>query len=109
MNTDPKSYILHLTVEEFLNLLRETFPVLNPETTPEPVEEQPKEDGPTFSGRIVYGIVGIERFFGVCHKTASDWKKDWLKPAIKQEGRKIMMDVEYALKLYGEKHPKETK
>ena len=72
-------------------------------------EEQPKEDGPTFSGRIVYGIVGIERFFGVCHKTASDWKKDWLKPAIKQEGRKIMMDVEYALKLYGEKHPKETK
>lgn len=63
--------------------------------------ESQEEDGPTFKGRIVYGVIGIERFFNVSHKTACEWKKGWLKPAIKQEGRKVMMDAEYALKLYG--------
>ena len=62
---------------------------------------------PTFTGRLVYGIKGIADLFDVCNKTASEWKKSWLKPAIKQEGRKIMTDVEYALKLYGQKRPQQ--
>ena len=98
MKTDLKTYILHLTVEEFIDVLKENIPAMgaaaaNPESQ--------EEDGPTFKGRIVYGVIGIERFFNVSHKTACELKKGWLKPAIKQEGRKVMMDAEYALKLYG--------
>lgn len=98
MKTDPKTYILHLTVEEFIDVLKENIPAMGAAA---PSAESQEEDGPTFKGRIVYGVIGIERFFNVSHKTACEWKKGWLKPAIKQEGRKVMMDAEYALKLYG--------
>ena len=98
MKPDSKTYILHLTVEEFVEVLKDNIPQLGTAT---PATETQEEDGPTFKGRIIYGVIGIERFFNVSHKTACEWKKGWLKPAIKQEGRKIMMDAEYALKLYG--------
>lgn len=107
MHTDPKTYILHLTVEEFIEVLKDNIPQLESATPAGAANQPAQSEGPTFTGRIIYGIIGIERFFGVSHKTASEWKKTWLKPAIKQEGRKIMMDAEYALKLYGQKHPKE--
>ena len=103
MKTDPKTYILHLTVEEFIDVLKD-----NLSTVPaaQQAEAASSHDGPTFTGRIIYGVNGIERFFNISHKTASQWKKTWLQPAIKQEGRKIMMDAEYALKLYGQKRAK---
>ena len=103
MKTDPKTYILHLTVEEFIEVLKDHLPQ---EQTAAAQAPAPATDGPTFTGRIIYGVNGIERFFNISHKTASEWKKTWLQPAIKQEGRKIMMDAEYALKLYGQKHAK---
>ena len=105
MKTDPKTYILHLTVEEFIEALKENIPQLG--AASKNTEENPQEEGPTFTGRLVYGIKGIADLFDVCNKTASEWKKSWLKPAIKQEGRKIMTDVEYALKLYGQKRPQQ--
>lgn len=103
MKTNPKTYILHLTVEEFIEVLKDHLPQEQNAATATPALAT---DGPTFTGRIIYGVNGIERFFNVSHKTASEWKKTWLKPAIKQEGRKIMMDAEYALKLYGQKRAK---
>ena len=98
MKPDPKTYILHLTVEEFIDVLKDNIPQLGAAAAS---AENQEEAGPTFKGRIVYGVIGIERFFNVSPKTACEWKKGWLKPAIKQEGRKVMMDAEYALKLYG--------
>lgn len=103
MKTDPKTYILHLTVEEFIDVLKDNLSMV---PAAQQAEAAPSHDGPTFTGRIIYGVNGIERFFNISHKTASQWKKTWLQPAIKQEGRKIMMDAEYALKLYGQKHAK---
>ena len=105
MKTDPKTYILHLTVEEFIEVLKDNLPQTQSALQSDPDLDQ-LQDGPTFTGRIIYGVNGIERFFNISHKTASQWKKTWLQPAIKQEGRKIMMDAEYALKLYGQKRAK---
>ena len=107
MKTDPKSYILHLTVEEFIEVLKENLPALEVQAQPQPAAAAETKEGPTFTGRLVYGINGIADLFDVCNKTASEWKKSWFKPAIKQEGRKIMTDVEYALKLYGQKRPQQ--
>lgn len=102
MNTSPDTLVLHLTVKELVEVIQTNINL--PAPTPE-APQNPVTDGPSFTGRIIYGINGIERFFDVSHKTACEWKKTWLKPAIKQEGRKIMMDAEYALKLYGQKRP----
>lgn len=95
------TFLVQLTVEDLLEILKKNFPVLAQK--PEPKEEpKPKkeEEGPTFTGRLVYGVVGIERLFNVSHKTAQQWKDGWMKPAIKQRGRKIVTDVAYAMKLF---------
>lgn len=102
MKPNPKTYILHLTVEEFIQVIQDNIRL--PQTTATAVPATPPVEGPTFTGRILYGVVGIERFFSISHKTACEWKKTWLKPAIKQNGRKILTDAEYALKLYDQKH-----
>ena len=56
------------------------------------------------TGRLVYGIVGLERALGVSHKTAQKLKDGVLKPAVKQRGRKIITDLDLALKLFDEKN-----
>ena len=94
------TFIVQLTMGQLLDTLRKEFPVLDkPAEKEAPVEEPPK-DGPTFMGRLLYGIAGIEDFFNVSHKTAWEWKDTWLKPAVKQRGRKIVVDAEYAVKLF---------
>ena len=61
-----------------------------------PAPEPPK------TGRLVYGIVGLERALGVSHKTAQKLKDGVLKPAVKQRGRKIITDLDLALQLFDE-------
>lgn len=97
MKTDPKTYILHLTVEEFIEALKENIPQLGAAAQ---AAEENKEDGPTFTGRVCYSLNETARFFQVSHKTICAWKKGWLAKAIKQNGRKIIVDIDYALKLY---------
>ena len=43
----------------------------------------------------------VESFFRISHKCASKWLQPtgWLYPAIKKNGRKIILDLDYALKL----------
>ncbi len=53
-------------------------------------------------GRFVYGIKGIEKLFGVCHKTAQEYKNTILKSAVKQKDRKIVVDVDKALQLFAQ-------
>ena len=107
------AFIVQLTVEQLITILKEEFPILTkpvvekaPEQVPEPGKQK---DGPTFTGRLLYGIKGIEDHFDVCHKTAWEWKESWLKPAVKQRGRKIVVDVEYAMKLFSMKETKKGK
>lgn len=98
MRTDNDTYLVHLTVGDLIEIIKEKFPAL---TSPDKGTTDPQTSGePTFTGRLVYGIKGIEDIFHVSHKTAQTWKNTWLAPAVKQNGRKIVTDVEYAFKLY---------
>ena len=55
---------------------------------------------------LVYGIRGIEQLFHVSHKTAQAYKDTFLKPAVCQNGRKIVVDRDLALKLFAEHEEK---
>ena len=100
MRKDKDTFIVQLTVGELIEILKEAFPILKQNPTKfdkEPVNCQP------FSGRLVYGLTGIQDLFNVSHKTAFEWKSTWLAPAVKQCGRKIVTDAENAMKLFGER------
>ncbi len=69
------------------------------------LRERPATDNNDSAGkRYVYGIVGLERALGVSHKTAQKLKDGILAPAVKQRGRKIVTDLDYALQLFDEKN-----
>ena len=107
------TYLVQLTVEELIEILKDKFPILTSDPAklqPRPLEnpDPEKTEGPTFSGRVLYGIKGIEDYFHVAHKTAWQWKDTWLAPAIKQRGKKIMVDLDYALILFSRKKAKKT-
>ncbi|RGU34490.1 DUF3853 family protein, partial [Alistipes indistinctus] len=42
------------------------------------------------------------KLFGVSHATAQRYKDTFLKPAVRQNGRKIVVDVAKALELFDE-------
>lgn len=48
----------------------------------------------------VYGLKGIQDLFKVSHTTAQIYKDGILKNAIYQTGRKIVVDVDKAIKLF---------
>ena len=56
------------------------------------------EDKP--SKRYVYGIAGISSLFNVSYATAFKLKSGVLKPAILQQGRKILVDANMAIELF---------
>lgn len=56
--------------------------------------------------RLLYGIKGIENFFNVSHRTAQSYKDGILAPAVSQNGRKIVVDADLALKLFNERRAK---
>lgn len=58
------------------------------------------------SGNLVYGIRGIEKLFGVSHKTAQYYKDHVIREAVMQNGRKIVVDADLALKLFNERRAK---
>ncbi len=55
---------------------------------------------------MLYGIKGIEDFFGVSHRTAQALKDGILQPAVSQNGRVIVTDAELALQLFNQKKTK---
>lgn len=54
--------------------------------------------------RYVYGIKGIEELFGCSHATAQHYKDNVINEAVTQNGRKIIVDVEYAIELFGRRN-----
>jgi len=60
------------------------------------MQEAPKK-------HMLYGIKGIEDFFGVSHRTAQALKDGILQPAVSQNGRVIVTDAELALELFNQK------
>ncbi len=60
--------------------------------------QKPKEEEKPHT--YVYGLDGICKLFGVCRTTAQTYKDTFLKDAIQQHGRKIVVDVELARDLF---------
>lgn len=50
--------------------------------------------------RYVYGVKGIADLFGVSHVTAQRYKDTFLKAAVVQRGRKIVVDADRAMELF---------
>ena len=87
-NTTPLAAI---TVGDLKELLRE----LNINTSPTAVKQA------TGNGkRYVYGLKGIQSLFHCSHLTAQRYKDTFLQPAVMQQGRKIVIDVEQAVELF---------
>ncbi|HOE75558.1 MAG TPA: DUF3853 family protein [Rectinema sp.] len=58
------------------------------------------------SGHYVHGLRGIQQLFGVSHKTAQEYKDGIIKDAVRQNGRKIVVDADLALELFNQRKSK---
>ena len=67
--------------------------------------ETPKEVQKSH-GRLVYGLRGIQELFGCSHKSAQYYKDHIIQEAVSQNGRKIVVDGDLALKLFDERRKK---
>lgn len=56
--------------------------------------------------RLVYGLKGIQDLFGCSHKAAQHYKDHVIRDAVSQNGRKIVVDADLALKLFNQKKTK---
>lgn len=65
---------------------------------------QNSDNRPT--GRLVYGLKGVADLFGCSHKTAQYYKDHVIREAVSQNGRKIVVDADLALKLFNERRAK---
>lgn len=89
MITDLNTPIWQLTVGEFLELQKKVSPE-KVETVVQPTNEK----------RYVYGIAGIAELFGCSKTTANAIKRSGkIDKAVKQIGRKIIVDARCALEL----------
>lgn len=59
-------------------------------------DQAPRKTGKNY----VYGLRGIRDLFNVSHVTAQKYKDTFLKPAVMQRGRKIVVDADMAIELY---------
>ena len=87
-----------LTVDEFIELIDERIRVAS--------KEGKAFSSASPSSNLVYGIRGIEKLFGVSHKTAQYYKDHLIKEAVMQNGRKIVVDADLALKLFNDRRAK---
>lgn len=82
----PDTRIIDLTVSQLQEIIRSEIP--------KPAEEQRVR-------RLAYGLDGIAEIFGCSRATAQRIKNSGvIDKAITQVGRKIVVDVDRALKLY---------
>ena len=80
---------LHMSVEEYLQFLKEK------EEGHVAKESPPK--------RYIYGLKGLQELFGCSTTTAWRIKNlPWMRPAITQVGRKIIVDVDMVMSLIKE-------
>ncbi len=88
--------LVTLSVDEFVQLLDDRLKAAGSmnNNAQEPAEQK----------NLIYGIRGIERLFGVSHKTAQHYKDTFLQPAVSQTGRVIVVDRDLALKLFAKNH-----
>ncbi len=69
-----------------------------------PHPSQDNEQQPT--GRLVYGLRGIQDLFHCSHKQAQHYKDNIIHEAVRQNGRKIVVDADKALELFNQRKAK---
>ena len=79
-----------LTVSQLVDLLDKYKPA------------RPTTPARDYTQGYVYGLKGHRKLFNVSHPTAQRYKDTFLKPAIRQNGRKIVVDAVKALELFDE-------
>ena len=64
-----------------------------------------KQEAPAvqMSTNYVYGLNGIKKLFNVSHATAQRYKDTIIKDAVRQNGRKIIVDADLAIELFQQK------
>ena len=92
MFIDDNTPIAALTVGQF----KKHFEIGNSTPSIEAIKLDYTED------KYKYGLKGIREIFNVSHATAQKYKNTFLKDAIIQHGRKIIVDVEKALELFAQ-------
>ncbi len=86
-----------IPIEEFWVLYEQRYGVT-------PISTQ--NNGRPSHGRLVFGLDGIRELFHCSHKQAQFYKDHVIKEAVKQNGRKIVVDADYALELFNERRAK---
>ena len=81
-----------MTIGEFLEMFEEHLRTTNTQSMPAHTGVAQKH--------LVYGLRGIQELFGCSHKTAQAYKDSFLRPAVRQNGRKIVVDRDLALELF---------
>jgi hypothetical protein len=76
--------------------------VLFPKALLDLIEKQQIIDEERIPKRYVHGVVGIKQLFNCSYPTAHKLKETILKPAVKQQGRVIVVDADLAMKLFAE-------
>ena len=76
--------------------------VLFPKALLDLIEKQQIIEEERNNKRYVHGVVGIKQLFNCSYPTAHKLKETILKPAIKQQGRVIVVDADLAIKLFEE-------
>ena len=74
--------------------------VLFPKALLDLIEKQQQRDEERIPRRYVHGVSGIKQLFNCSYPTAHKLKETILKPAVKQQGRVIVVDVDLAMKLF---------
>ena len=90
---DENTPIAALTVADLRQLIKET-------------SAAPLAKDASRPGNFVYGLRGIQQLFGVSHKTAQEYKDGIIKDAVRQNGRKIVVDADLAIELFNKKKAK---
>ena len=63
----------------------------------------PESGTPAPTGRLVYGLRGIQDLFHCSHKQAQYYKDHVIQEAVSQHGRKIVVDADKALELFNQR------
>ena len=93
MSVQDTSMLSELTVADLRKLFRE-------------LQSEKNEEIHAPSRRLVYGLRGIQSLFNCSHKTAQFYKDNVIQDAVSQNGRKIVVDADLALKLFNERRVK---
>lgn len=87
--------LMMLTVSQFQALVASCFP-----------DKPESNQSENIFKRYVYGLKGISELFNCSHTTAQYLKDNVITEAVSQNGRKIIVDADLAVKLFQTKNQK---